>query len=626
MRTPVPTSSNPLVENSGAPVARGRVTAVHAGWRSVAKRVITCTTCAMTVSSLLLPNVTWAAEWVDVEGVRYDTAHNGGSWAWDGANDLALNNYTGGPISAAGELNITYSGANAVTGTGNRGISVTDGKNEDASLSISNKGEGSLAVTEDSDDAIYCDGNIDISGSGTVQATSTGDYTGIKSDSGDVSISGSGNVRAEGTNYEGIEANNVTISSSGTVEAIGEDYGIGASGDLVITGGGKTTAKGYYGVYASGNLDVSNGSSLTAHGEHGINCSGDSITVSGGSKVDAAASDGIGINGCSDGVFIRDGSIVTVTSKGDRGVDAYGALAIEGGSTLTVTADGDDGVNAGDKIVVDASTVKSTSMLGSALYSSGGPIIIRNGSLVEALATTDEKNGAIYSCGSSGVSPTIDISDSTVTAIQKYADGSGPEDGESSAIFAETQSGVDPAVISIKRSNVTASGGQYAILSGHGYKSDDELKGDRGTIHIEDSNIALPQGAHIANIEYDHEYQLLYGKVHYLGQTLAIGDNPTGVTPGDDAIVKEVTTKAPEAPEPTPAPDPAPAPEPSEKPADTVKPAAASAKPTAAKTASKVAADLPQTGDRASIVIAAFGAAGVAALAIGAAALRRRLS
>ena len=70
MRTSVPTSPNPLTENSGAPVARGRVTAVHAGWRSVVKRVITCTACAMTVSSLLLPNVTWAAEWVNVEGVQ----------------------------------------------------------------------------------------------------------------------------------------------------------------------------------------------------------------------------------------------------------------------------------------------------------------------------------------------------------------------------------------------------------------------------------------------------------------------------------------------------------------------------------------------------------------------------
>lgn len=596
----------------------------------MAKRVITCTACAMTVSSLLLPNVTWAAEWVNVEGVQYDTAHDGGSWAWDGANNLTLNNYTGGPISAAGELNITYSGANAVTGTGDRGISVTYGENEDPRLSISNKGEGSLAVSENDYDAIYCDGNIDILGSGTVQATSTGDYTGIRSDSGDVSISGSGNVRAEGTGYKGIDAHNVTISSSGTVEATGGYIGIDADNDLVITGGGKTTAKGQsYGVDA-GKLDVSNGSSLAAQGESGIDCSY-LMTVSGGSKVDVTASNGYGIDGADDGMFIRDGSIVTVTSNGGKGIEADGALTIEGGSTLIVSADGYDGVCAEKKIVVDASTVKSTAKHGSALKTFEGPFIIRNGSLVEALAANDEDGGAIYGFGPQGsdtleASAAIDISDSTVTAIAKYADGYGPENGKSSGIYAETWSGDNPAVISIKRSNVTASGGQYAFLSGHGYRSDDELKGDRGTIHIEDSNIVTPQGAHIANIEYDYEYPYPPTKFHYLGQTLAIGDNPTGVTPDDEAIVKEVTIKVPEKPEPTPAPQPTPKPESSGKPANTVKPAAASAKPAAAKTASKVTADLPQTGDRASIVIAALGAAGVAALAIGAAVLRRRLS
>lgn len=624
MRTSVPTSPNPLTENSGAPVARGRVMAVHAGWRSVVKRVITCTACAMTVSSLLLPNVTWAAEWVNVEGVQYDTAHDGGSWAWDGANDFTLNNYTGGPISAAGELNVTYSGANAVTGAGDGGITVKDGDNESANLAISNNGEGSLTVTEDSDDAIYCDGNIDISGSGTVQATASGSSTGISSGNGNVSISGSGNVRAEGTRYKGINANSLTISSAGTVEAIGEDYGIYAD-DLFITGGGKTTAKSQgYGAHVSGKLDVSDGSSLAAQGKDGIYVY-DSMAVSGGSKVDAAASDGRGIYGLYYGTLIREGSTVTVASNGDKGIEAGGTLAIEGGSTLTVNANGGDGVYAEKSIVVDGSTVKSTATLGSALKSSEGPVIIRNGSLVEALATTDEEGGAIVSYGSweSDVfeaSATIDISDSTVTAIAKYADGSGPEDGISTGIYAESWPGYKPAVISIKRSSVTAAGGQYAILSAYSYGSDDELNGDRGTIHIENSNIVLPKDAHIANIEWDYENPWYHTKSYYLGQTLAIGDSSTGVTPGDEAIVTDVFIKTPEEPAPTPTP------EPSKKPADTVKPAAANAKPTAAKAASKVTADLPQTGDRASIMVATLGAVGVAALAIGAAVLRRRLS
>ena len=64
-----------------------------------------------------MPSVSLAAEWVKVGGNKYNTAASdeAGTWSWDGADDLKLNNYNGGEIQAAGKLNVNYSGTNIVT-------------------------------------------------------------------------------------------------------------------------------------------------------------------------------------------------------------------------------------------------------------------------------------------------------------------------------------------------------------------------------------------------------------------------------------------------------------------------------------------------------------------------------
>lgn len=637
MRTSVPTSPSPLTENSGAPVARGRVTVVHAGWRSVVKRVITCTACAMTVSSLLLPNVTWAAEWVNVEGVQYDTAHDGGSWAWDGANDLTLNNYTGGPISAAGELNVAYSGANAVAGTGDGGITVKDGENEAANLAITNNGEGSLTVTDENNSAIYSEGdisisgsgtvevkghtedwysgsiwaedNINISGSGTVKAANTGESSasGIYSD-GDMNISGSGSVKGE-TQAEygsGIFSNGkLNVNSTGVVEGTAGDdgeAGIYANGEMVVADAGKIIAKsGGYGIYTSTSLAVSGGGRIEAvgRGMDGIYSSGD-LTISGGTTVDA-------------------------TSAEYRGMYATDTLKVEGGSVLTVSSNGDNGITSGyDNIIVDSSTVRVNAVNGNAINAEHGAVVIRNGSLVEALATAsdlpDRVNTVtgIYSGDERDeedkTTASIDISNSTVKATSHFAPEFEREGKLSIGMHARSTGDDSPASIAIDRSNVTASGDDLGILAEHGTRlGDDVTVKPQGTIRITDCNIVVPGNGQIVDVESSERWNASDGELRgydYCGQTIASGEEnaPT------------VVIKTPEEPAPTPTP------EPSEKPADTVKPAAASAKPAAAKAASKVTADLPQTGDHASLMVATLGAVGVAALAIGAAVLRRRLS
>ena len=115
------------------PDVRRRTLLAHGSWRRVTRRIVVGAVCALTVSSLLMPSVSLAAEWVDVGGVRHEAAAGptgdaAGTWSWDGADDMKLNGYNGGAIEAAGKLNVSYEGNNTVTNDDDgRGIKVKDG-------------------------------------------------------------------------------------------------------------------------------------------------------------------------------------------------------------------------------------------------------------------------------------------------------------------------------------------------------------------------------------------------------------------------------------------------------------------------------------------------------------------
>ena len=116
------------------PDVRRRIGLAHGSWRRVTRRIVCSLACALTVSSLLMPSVSLAAEWVKVGGNKYNTAASdeAGTWSWDGADDLKLNNYNGGEIQAAGKLNVNYSGTNIVTAEWIESINVSHGTNENA--------------------------------------------------------------------------------------------------------------------------------------------------------------------------------------------------------------------------------------------------------------------------------------------------------------------------------------------------------------------------------------------------------------------------------------------------------------------------------------------------------------
>ena len=568
------------------PDVRRRTLLAHGSWRRVTRRIVVGAVCALTVSSLLMPSVSLAAEWVDVGGTQYNAGtaagDEAGTWSWDGADDMKLNGYDGGAIEAAGKLNVGYEGNNTVTNDDGRGIKVKDGANENAELNIQGDASSTLNVTS-SRDAITSVGNINIDGAGTVNATST-EHDAI--DAGDdVTIKGSGNVNATGDS-DGIRADgNITIDNSGTVTAKAtEDQGIDANENLIIKGGGKVEASSIKdnAIWADGNIEISGGSQVKASSEEDTAIDGkNSLTVTNASL----NASGVGY-----------------------GIYAYKGITLDG-ATVTVRASSDGGEV-------------------SALFTDEDDIVIKNGSTVDALAEgrfsvaistsnfySDEAGGHIY------------ISDSVVKAIARYAEtgGDGPDHysndqsgavipehrGVNIGIFARTKEGISPATISIVRSKVTAEGDTAAIFA-LAMSADGKAI---GTIEIKDAIIQTPAGGKV--IDYRNKEELSDGISYEAGQTIGTGD-ATIDSPYDAAVAKSTVIVPPEEIKPE------------EKPGET-KPEGSKSEGTkttkavaVATTGAKTTGKLAATGDASSAAIVAAALAGTAAIAVGAVVSRKR--
>ena len=572
------------------PDVRRRIGLAHGSWRRVTRRIVAGAVCALTVSSLLMPSVSLAAEWVKVGGTQYNTAASdeAGTWAWDGADDLKLNNYNGGEIQAAGKLNVNYSGTNIVTAEWIESINVSHGTNENAELNIQGDEGGTLSVTS-TEDAILSTGNINIDGAGSVNATSTG-FDAINA-GGDLAIKGSGNVNATGAS-DGIRANgNITIDDSGAVTARAtKDKGIGADKNLTIKGGGTVEASSADGeaLWSGGNINISDGGQVKASSEK------DAAVEAKGSL--AATNASLNVNGVEYGVYAHKGITLdhaNVTVRASKG--RYG------------------GANA--------------------LFTYQDDIVVKNGSTVDAFAEGEvsaafstrndrpnEKGGHIY------------ISDSVVKAIARYVEnGDGPipysenqdgetrrePQGENIGIIAQTSEGVTPAVISIIRSKVTAEGDTAAIFA-RAMSADGKTI---GTIKIENAAIQTPEGSKVI------DYRKLRDGIYEAGQAIGTGD-ATVDSLYIKAVAKSTTIAPPEVAKPEdPKPDET---KPAEsKPAESKQnPKPEGSKPTKAVAASttkaKTTGVLAATGDTSGAAIVATVLAGTAAIAAGTMASRKR--
>ncbi len=574
------------------PDVRRRIGLAHSSWRRVTRRIVVGAVCALTVSSLLMPSVSLAAEWVKVGETKYNAGtaagNETGTWSWDGADDLKLNNYNGGEIQAAGKLNVNYSGNNIVTADWIEGIKASHGKNENAELNIQGDAGSTLSVTS-TEDAILSTGNINIDGAGSVNATSAG-FDAIDAE-GDLAIKGSGNVNATGVS-DGIRANgNITIDDSGAVTARAtKDKGIGTDKNLTIKGGGTVEASSADGeaIWSGGNINIS------------------------------------------------DGSQVKASSEKDAAVEAKGSLAA---TNASLNANGVEyGVYAHKGITLDHANVTVRASKGGyggaiALFTYQDDIVVKNGSTVDAFAggevsaafstrndRPNEEGGHIY------------ISDSVVKAIARYVEnGDGPipysenQDGETSpepqgeniGIIAQTSEGVTPAVISIIRSKVTAEGDTAAIFA-RAMSADGKTI---GTIKIENAAIQTPEGGKVI------DYRKLRDGIYEAGQAIGTSDAVID-SPYNEAVAKSMVIAPPEVAKPEdPKRDET---KPAEsKPAESKQnPKPEGSKPTKAVAASitkaKTTGVLAATGDTSGVAIVATVLAGTAAIAAGTMASRKR--
>lgn len=625
------TTSNVVerMKGRGASADRPRVV-FRTDWKRATRRLIVGGLCAVTAASLTFPSAAMAAEWVNVGGTQYDAAagDEAHTWSWDGANDMQLNGYNGGPIEAAGRLDLTYEGGNTVTNDSGEGISVVNGVNEKAELNITGGASDSLTVDATSD-AIESQGDINISGDGTVNSTASR-ADGIDAE-GNLTISGGGTVNATGSS-DGIEVGgNATIDTSGNVVAKGgSSNGLDVNGSLTISGGGNVTAgsENDEAVAVDGDLSISGGSRLEASSENdeAVVVDGD-LTMSGGGRLSASSTEDRGASVYGN-LTMSGGSRLEASSDQSSGMQVDGALSVTD-STLVATGTC-EGLYVYKGVTFDHATVKvaarnpGNEALG--LFTDEDDIVIRNGSVVEAFAEGAYSAGiSTQNCevdGVGGAGGHMFVSESVVKAVARYLEGEGQDGGDIAMNYASsdvdgdeqlgrnagivvlTKNGMSPAKLSIVRSTVTAEGDTAAILV-YAISEDGSVA---GTIELEGSIIQTPAGGHVS--DYNAKYEGWNGVVEYdVGQTIGLsGETITSLNSAD--IAKSAVIVPEEVPVPAPS--------------GSSTSGGTNVTQATARRASVAGSAIPQTGDASLAGVLSAGFAGLAALVSGLFVSRKR--
>lgn len=613
------------MKGRGAGADRPRVV-FRTDWKRATRRLIVGGLCAVTAASLTFPSAAMAAEWVNVDGTQYDAAagDEAHTWSWDGANDMQLNGYNGGPIEAAGRLDLTYEGGNTVTNDSGEGISVVNGVNEKAELNITGGASDALTVDATSD-AIESQGDINISGDGTVNSTAS---------------------RADGIDAEG----NLTISGGGTVNATGSSDGIEVGGNATIDTSGNIVAKGgsSNGLDVNGSLTISGGGNVTASSENdeAVAVDGD-LSISGGSRLEASSENdkAVVVDG---NLTMSGGGRLSASSTEDRGASVYGDLTMSGGSRLEASSEMRTGLLVeGALSAVDSTLVASGTCEGLyvykgvtfdhatvrvaarnpgneafGLFTDEDDIVIRNGSVVEAFAEGAYSAG-IYTqnCEEGGAGGHMFVSESVVKAVARYLEGEGQDGGDIAMNYASadvdgdeqlgrnagivvlTKNGMSPAKLSIVRSTVTAEGDTAAIL----VCATSEDGSVAGMIELEGSIIQTPAGGHVS--DYNAKHEVRDGVEYDVGQTIGLsGETITSLDSAD--IAKSAVIVPEEVPVPAPS-------------GSSTSGGANVTQATARKT-SVAGSAIPQTGDASLTGVLSAGFAGLAALVSGLFVSRKR--
>lgn len=343
---------------------------VHGSWKRAGARLACAGACALMVGQLLLPSVALAADWINVGGTQYNAgaavSDDAGTWSWNGADDMQLNGYNGGGISAEGNLNIGVTNTNTVT---------------------ADAGQSAIEVSG---------GNLAITGGGTLNATGQTDVITAAGDGiigGDVTIDGTTvNVTATGTDANGEECENAEA-----ITTFGGDVTIKNGATVDVKAGRATeSGDGYYGyvtgIYATNGAPRGDGEFTWEH--DGQSNKGCRVSIGSGSKVTVKAestleSQGIvsRVNNGAARVEIAGDSLVTAIADASGG--NWGAVGIEAAgmgddATADIIIDGKNtfvtAIASASKDRYSNDTYGLHTSSGSAIE--GGSIQIKNGSVV----------------------------------------------------------------------------------------------------------------------------------------------------------------------------------------------------------------------------------------------------
>ena len=268
------------------------------GWRSSARGRMAHTAVAAVMAGLLaFPGIALAADYVAVDGSeQYTDAQDdvagayGGTWSWDGADDMTLDNYSGTGIQAGGDLNIELVGDNTITTTGsNEGIDVISGKDSDGNLTIT--GDGSLSVNAPDYYGITTTGDTTIDGARVDIASK---YCGIHTgSSGDINIINGASVASNvedgvaaahaGETVNIADSTVIATNANGTaIESDKSSQDSGAPGISITDSLVNATATGYgHAIYSSSDMSLVNSQINASVTDSGISSQAEAGSSSG---------------------------------------------------------------------------------------------------------------------------------------------------------------------------------------------------------------------------------------------------------------------------------------------------------------------------------------------------------
>lgn len=304
-------------------------------------RIMRTTTAAIIAGLLAFPGTAFAADAVYVGSDEYTAAasgsgSSGGTWSWDGADDMQLDNYNGENIASVGTLNVELVGDNKVeidygpaSGSSTAyGMYVTPGSESDSTLTVT--GGGSLSFVGDGTGSANDDKDTLAAGIFGAGSNVVIDGTRVNVDYSDsgyemqegITTTGDGNITIMNGSRVIVNALGDTSYSRGRTFGTGIDTWGGEGKLTIIDSTVESRADGGYALYGASTAEdsvyIKNSDIIAEGAEHAIYSNGGMMLIN--SDINALARP-----------LVREGAI---EAEAEAGASQGAAIAARTGITM----------------------------------------------------------------------------------------------------------------------------------------------------------------------------------------------------------------------------------------------------------------------------------------------------